>query len=513
MDALPVSQLTRTFREGLFRGWQGLEDRIMNTTHLTIPTPQQDPLDAEDFRRLGVRPNEYRLGIIRNAAVRSARPLADRQLHHPNEKTVRQLSRVVSSAYRLMDPRRRQNSAQRAYVGRILPQALRVAGRTKFASEIQELGDQQLLSDRQQTALVTEVNLHENAQNNGTDSRNFGWDFALGNRAGPPGEIASDEAIWQTTLRDEDLVSMTPATRKLRHVRRRIQKRWIAMVATGMTLGVVFGLLTMGNGKMPETSDSIESTQPVHSKPPAPTFVEVAMPNPRSSVPPVPDSVDPMGSVPDSPSGSYLPDPFLDQAADSDELFPQEPMQKPAAANSISVDQTELGLRGRLVIASSDEAAGAFKDAGVSLRYQPGIPITPTMLQAIQKHLRRPLVEATMTLRGVFEQELSSHFSFSVKQELDGVGQQLIIDGHPIELASSLADLSPGKHELEWRVVFLPSFSLENFVGPIQFSLEFAPSADPANWQPIRVFSKRSDRNGEEPSDLKIAILAPEQSD
>ena len=61
-------------------------------------------LNLEDFRRLGVRPHEYRLTVIRRAAIRSARSLAEQQLTAPTQQTGLQLSRVATSTYRLLDP-------------------------------------------------------------------------------------------------------------------------------------------------------------------------------------------------------------------------------------------------------------------------------------------------------------------------------------------------------------------------------------------------------------------------
>jgi hypothetical protein len=97
---------------------------------LTSPLPIE--LDAEDFRRLGVRPHECRLEVIRRAATRSARALAEQQLDAPSEQVGLQLSRVTTSAYRLLDPRLRRDSSQRAHVGRILPVTLTFAAQTSL---------------------------------------------------------------------------------------------------------------------------------------------------------------------------------------------------------------------------------------------------------------------------------------------------------------------------------------------------------------------------------------------
>jgi hypothetical protein len=91
-------------------------------------------LTLEDFRRLGVRPDETRVTVIRQAAVRTSKSLAQRQLEMPSETTELQLSQVATSTYRLMDPRNRDDATARIHVGRILPNALRWAGQASFFS-------------------------------------------------------------------------------------------------------------------------------------------------------------------------------------------------------------------------------------------------------------------------------------------------------------------------------------------------------------------------------------------
>ncbi|QDT08550.1 hypothetical protein [Planctomycetes bacterium K23_9] len=93
-------------------------------------------ISSVDFHALGLRPNECRLSIIRRAASRNCRTLAAKQLKSPSSRTNLQLYRVAISTYRLMDPRKRTDHHQRAFVGRILPNALLSAGRTQFSAGI-----------------------------------------------------------------------------------------------------------------------------------------------------------------------------------------------------------------------------------------------------------------------------------------------------------------------------------------------------------------------------------------
>jgi len=87
---------------------------------MSTQLPPPPTTDVEDFRRLGVRPQETRTTVIRLAAARSAKTLAEQQLRQPSQQAALQLSRVATSAYRLLDPRFRPDASQRAHVGRIV---------------------------------------------------------------------------------------------------------------------------------------------------------------------------------------------------------------------------------------------------------------------------------------------------------------------------------------------------------------------------------------------------------
>ena len=102
------------------------------------PSYRSKRLQAEDFRRLGVRLQEWRPAIIRRAAARIARELAEKQLQSPTEQAERELSKVTISTYRILDPRRRDDSSERVSVGRILPLALHAASQTRFCNGLPE---------------------------------------------------------------------------------------------------------------------------------------------------------------------------------------------------------------------------------------------------------------------------------------------------------------------------------------------------------------------------------------
>ena len=213
-------------------------------------TTSSNALSVEDFRRLGVRPNEYRLSVIRSAASRSAGPLADRYLATPTDEQWVQLSRVATSAYRLMDPRLRLNATQRAYVGRILPMTLSAAGKTRFHSaESRSL-------DRQQSTASLESDF-------GQDDRTS-TAFGLESK-GPILERSSDEKIWQVSLDDDDLVRGSRFKRPWA-TRPRL-RLWGGMVSGGVLILAGLGWSSLmarpGSGPLADLPpDSVASLSP-----------------------------------------------------------------------------------------------------------------------------------------------------------------------------------------------------------------------------------------------------------
>lgn len=80
------------------------------------------PLQIEDYKTIGVRPMEFRPAVIRRAMAKSARPLASLHLSHPDTTNEQKLASVIATGYRLLDPRRREDSLHRMMLGRIHPQ-------------------------------------------------------------------------------------------------------------------------------------------------------------------------------------------------------------------------------------------------------------------------------------------------------------------------------------------------------------------------------------------------------
>lgn len=85
------------------------------------------PVEADDFQRVGLRRMEFRPQVIRRALIRSAQPLALMHLRSPSAEVERLLLGVMLSGYRVLDPRRRDDSNQRVMLGRIHPQLVEEA--------------------------------------------------------------------------------------------------------------------------------------------------------------------------------------------------------------------------------------------------------------------------------------------------------------------------------------------------------------------------------------------------
>ncbi len=195
---------------------------------VTSTSLQTVGLGLEDFRRLGVRPHEYRLTVIRRAAARSARALAEHQLTSPSDQVGLQLSRVATSTYRLLDPRQRQDVHQRAYVGRILPNALSSAGQTSFHSgSIRATPSAPFSSDAHDSDAASDAELIEMLDLESKESNRL--------------------ITWTASLNDDDLLATTPITRRITRAGKRLTHSWIMLVLAGLAVGTLLGVATVGS--------------------------------------------------------------------------------------------------------------------------------------------------------------------------------------------------------------------------------------------------------------------------
>ncbi len=207
--------------------------------------PLSDPV-LEDFRRLGVRPFECRQTVIRLAALRTTRSLANQQLSAPSEQVALQLSRVVTSAYRVLDPRQREDPIQRMLVGRILADELSVAGRTNFLTEFYDQqrefssGDVSAVEDRDLQALTGET---------------------------------APQPNWTISLAEQDLVAEHPILRRIKQARRRSHYHrsryvWFSLIVAAVTMGALTSMAMMRkHDDFAEHQGASEAIEPVDRSP------------------------------------------------------------------------------------------------------------------------------------------------------------------------------------------------------------------------------------------------------
>lgn len=250
-----------------------------------------DRLDAEEFRRLGIRPNELRLGVIRKAATRMARALAEQHLRSPSTQTAVQLSRVVTSAYRLLDPRQRTDPHQRAHVGRILPNTLNVAGQTNFSSSSVDIAASISTLDVASTDPSFDSGdqawpLESIHQRQPASSINQGplWSIASDVVQSKLDEISDvdqpvrpvDVTSWLSTLSDEDLLAATPRERKFRRLRDRIFHPWVWFSVIGLAVGSGLGWVTIAPRIQNATFRLIQRDRPAQQIDPSPNSAAIA---------------------------------------------------------------------------------------------------------------------------------------------------------------------------------------------------------------------------------------------
>ncbi len=124
MDGISIDEMVRDLEQGF--GVESLEDDSFGNA------PHRAGIDyygatEDDFSAIGVRNLEWRLPIIRSAAHRSADAIATNQIIDPSASREAQLTQIVLSTYRLIDPRFRGSYFQQVRVGRMLPMTLQTA--------------------------------------------------------------------------------------------------------------------------------------------------------------------------------------------------------------------------------------------------------------------------------------------------------------------------------------------------------------------------------------------------
>lgn len=213
-------------------------NRILETPLANLPETSSTArasaafANADDFLAIGLRPMEFRPGVIRRAMARSAAPLATLTFNQADAEVERKLAQIVITGYRLLDPRRREDSLQRMMLGRIHPQLADEAARIAQAKG----------------APLTQL-----ASPDGLDAEPFeGIGLLAVNGPATQGNQRGDRLFlhdpmnpWSDSLRSHDLLVEHPWRRASR-----VTKRWIAtrtMAAVAVIAFVVTSLTLWRN--------------------------------------------------------------------------------------------------------------------------------------------------------------------------------------------------------------------------------------------------------------------------
>tara|TARA_R110002073_G_scaffold65408_34_gene163533 strand:+ start:13606 stop:16245 length:2640 start_codon:yes stop_codon:yes gene_type:complete len=181
-------------------------------------------LSVEEFRRLGVRLNECRLPVIRQAIARVGKSLADQQLVAPSPQRERELSLLVTSAYRVLDPRNRRDFVQRILVGRLQPEGTPWLGQKNFRIGVAQAS--------------------ENPNDNEGASDDDPFDFDLSSSSQTPFMVQTRASIanWTQSLDSQDLIEAGVRRRRLANVRNSIQHPWMLLSLFGLLVATLFGV-------------------------------------------------------------------------------------------------------------------------------------------------------------------------------------------------------------------------------------------------------------------------------
>ncbi len=404
---------------------------------MTATSHATTALHLEDFRRLGVRPHECRLTVIRRAAARSAKALAETQLTAPSDQVGLQLSRVATSAYRLLDPRRRQDLNQRVHVGRILPNALNWAGYTSFCNEQVHPVDEspfggELPSDGQPIEIVP-LDATQSPE-----APTLGMEL-VGLETGGPQPVG-----WSTGLRDDDLIRISRRGRSGRR-RSRSHRPWLLLAVAGLSVGATLGLVTLQYRHNELRLRRIDRVS-----------AEDAASDPRSSIQaatPLPSASEIQDPVVDESPQSEGPVALLQPTSESshdtavnselelaaDPITPEPATLDPAATESIAMSSEAIAIGPEEKASSPPEvdAVAAEPDAASLDRRMAGGPDVDSAERGNDGYLLDPFADLATSEKPTSAAEVDSPTEMAVSSEMAAPPETKflespVVPGHPV---------------------------------------------------------------------------------
>ncbi len=474
---------------------------------MTVPrTAENESLFAstyaelEDFVSIGVRPSEFRPAVIRRAVHRSAKPIASLHLNHPTALLEQKLTRIVTIGYRLLDPRRREDSIQRMMLGRIHPQLADEAARMAQSK------GHQLISIESE---------------DGTDGDSFaeGGLLKSQNRQGKNGDgegYFTDDTSgpWNQSLRSTDLLIERPLKRALRTTRRWVSKRY---VAAGAVIGFLF-VSVSGWRVFRDDAPPLTTVMAITSPTPPVETQQVA----RQQEQTVTESATEIAILPE-PMLPSMPEPTIELASKlvvpasyMDALLTAEADEgREVLPTTIETTDAEPAPPTHPAVVSPGQLANVFlgrvfvdgKDVGVLIELEPGARLSNDEIGQIAEQLNVDLTSATIEFVGIVTVEEATPVRIHLPQLNSDVVQSIAIDSESLTLFDGepalahqdvyRAELEAGQWTIRWHVSKVSEeLSIlivdENSGAPLKIQtalspMDSDPSALPTQWRfPVR---------------------------
>lgn len=316
--------------------------------------------------------------VIRRALEQSAQPLALMHLRSPSEELERMLLDLLVSAYRVLDPRRRQDPQSRVMLGRLHPQ---------LADEAVQVAQARLAAPQSPTlTAVVPPPVEKSDRQWTTDAGRRADDVQQPTPLERTGTLERfiDTAMvpgWEATLSSPDLLVQLPTTRVYRAAKRHLVK---APFASVLALAVLAGCLLLAvSGWMLMKPQTPPSQQPLAAG------AEAIIPARRTTSP-----ASMTAAVVPGPQKLPAPDASISIAATPQPsewaAVPSAPLSAPfdgATAPSLAPDVTDtIALESLPEWNVADDLATSEELASAELQPWPAMDESPSQIATASQH-------------------------------------------------------------------------------------------------------------------------------